>query len=128
MRSRSRWSPPTGARWKGHFDDYVTYLRTNFAPLNNEMKKQGLILDWKMYVMTPAQPSDADIYLCELYSSYGKALDYSKADDDKAKAVAAAHYKTADEDKQDEMAKPRYEYRDILGTTYFREVTLRPMP
>ena len=58
--------------------------------------------------------------------NYGRALDYSKADEDKADAIAAKHWATADEDKQQQLASPRLEMRKFLGTTYIREVTLRP--
>ncbi len=60
------------------------------------------------------------------YSNFGKALDFNQADDEKSNAIAAAHFATPDEDKQAEMIKPRLDMRTYLGTTYVREVTLRP--
>jgi hypothetical protein len=66
------------------------------------------------------------VLFCTLFSNYGKALDYSKENEDKADAISAAHFQTADEDKQAEMIKPRLDMRTFLGTTYVREVTLRP--
>lgn len=38
----------------------------------------------------------------------------------------AAHWATEDQDKQQEMSSPRLEMRKFLGTTYVREVSLRP--
>jgi hypothetical protein len=68
------------------------------------------------------------VMICNLHASYGKALDYSKADDDKTKAILAKQWKTPDEQKQQEAAKPRLEMRKFVGTSYVQEVTLKPMP
>jgi hypothetical protein len=112
----------------GHFDDYMKFLRENFLPTSMEAKKQGLILDFKVYVKTPTGPQDWDVAVAELYSSFGKAMDYSKADEDKMKAIEAMHYKTQDEKKQREMTDMRFNLRTYLGTNYVREVNLKPMP
>jgi hypothetical protein len=113
---------------EGHGEDYIEYLRANYLPTMEEQKKQGLILDSKFFLHTPSGPNDPDICIATLHKSYGAALDYSADFEAKAKAIAAQHYKTADEDKQDEAAKPRFEMRKDLGTTYYREIQLKPMP
>jgi hypothetical protein len=110
----------------GHFDDYLKYLRQNFLPQSEESKKQGLILDHKIFVKDPTVPSDWDIAFATLYKNMA-ALDYSADLDKKSKAIAEKHYKTADEDKQREMIKPRFEWRTFLGTQLIREVNLKPM-
>jgi hypothetical protein len=110
----------------GQFDNYMKYLRENYLPSSEESKKEGLILDTKMFVQDPATPNDWDVLICTLYPSYGKAMDYSKEDDDKLKAIAAKQYKTSDEEKQREATKKRYDMRTFLGRTYPREVKLRP--
>jgi hypothetical protein len=60
----------------------------------------------------PENPNDPDILLCTLHASFAKALDYNPADDAKGKDIAAK----------------RYEFRDYLGTSYYREVNLKPLP
>lgn len=110
----------------GMFDTYIEWIRAHSEPVNAEAKKQGLILDYKTFVKAPSDPNDYDVLFCTLHSSYGKALDYNKGDEDKADAIAAAHWATADEDKQRDMAKARLEMRKYLGTAYVREVMLRP--
>jgi hypothetical protein len=110
----------------GHFDDYLKYLRQNVLPQNDESKKQGVVLDQKVFVKTPSRPDDWDIAFATLYKNMA-ALDFSAENDKKQKAIAEKHYKTADEQKQNEMAKPRLEWRTFLGTDLVREVTLRPM-
>jgi hypothetical protein len=111
----------------GHFDDYLKYLRKNLLPQNEEGKKQGLVLDQKVFVKPPTGPGDWDIALATLYKNMA-ALDYSADIDKKEKAIAEKHYKTADEDKQREMTKPRFDWRTYLGTQIVREVNLKPLP
>lgn len=112
----------------GHFDDYMTFLRGNFLPSTGEGKKQGLVLDFKVYVKAPTGPEDWDVAVAILYPSYGKALDYSQADVDKWKAIESTQYGTNDEAKQREMTAKRFELREYLGTSYMREVNLKPLP
>lgn len=110
----------------GHFDDYMNYLRTNYLPMMDEQKKQGLIVDAKFFLHTPGSPSDPDLCIATLHKSFGEALDYSADFEAKVKAIAAQHYKTADEKKQEEATAPRFEMRKDLGTTYYREIRLKP--
>jgi hypothetical protein len=110
----------------GQFDTYIKWIRAHSEPINAEAKKQGLILDYKTFVKPPRDANDYDVLFCTLHSSFGKALDYNKGDDDKFEAISAAHWATADDDKQAQMASPRLEMRKFLGTDYVREVTLRP--
>ena len=112
----------------GMFDTYIKWIRSHSEPINEEAKKQGLILDYKTFVKSPRDPNDWDVMFCTLYSSFGKAMDYSKGDDDKYDAIAAAHWATADEDKQREQSAPRLDMRRFLGVEHVREVTLRPLP
>lgn len=110
----------------GQFDNYLNWIRAHSEPINAEAKKQGLILDYKTFVKPPRDAHDYDVLFCTLHSSFGKALDYNKGDDDKFEAISAAHWATADDDKQAQMSAPRLEMRKYLGTDYVREVTLRP--
>jgi hypothetical protein len=95
----------------GMFDTYLNWIRKHSEPINAEAKRQGLILDFKTFVKDRSDPNDYDVLFCTLHSSYGKALDYNKGDDDKGKAIAAAHWATPNEDKQTEMASSRLEMR-----------------
>ena len=110
----------------GMFDTYMKWIRAHSEPINAEAKKQGLIVDFKTFVKPPRDQNDYDVLFCTLYSSFSKALDYNKGDDDKFEAISAAHWATADDDKQREMSSPRLEMRTFMGTSYHREVTLRP--
>lgn len=113
---------------QGHFEDYIEYLRKNYLPGVEEGKKQGLILDVKYFLHVPGSASEPDICIATLHKSFGAALDYNAEVEAKTKAIAAKQYQTADEKKQAEMIAPRFEMRKDLGTTYYREIQLRPMP
>ena len=121
------WACSSYRTKQGHFDDYMKYLRENFVPQGQESKKAGLVLDQKVFIHVPANPSEPDVVICALQPSFAKALDYNASDDAKAKEIASKHFKTADEQKQREMSSKRYEFRDFLGTSYDREVNLKPM-
>jgi hypothetical protein len=112
----------------GHFDDYMKYLRTHALPTTAEAKKQGLVLDSKIFVKQPRNAQDWDIAIATLHPSYGKALDFNPENDEKAKSIQASHWKTKDQDKQREMTAPRLEWRTFVGSELTREVTLKPMP
>ena len=113
---------------EGHFNDYMKYLRQNFVPQSAEAKKAGLIMDQKVFLHVPANPTDPDVVICTMHASFAKALDYSAADEAKVKEIAAKHFNTADEQKQRETSAKRYEFRDFVGTSYYREVSLKPIP
>lgn len=113
---------------QGHFDDYMKYLRQNVLPQNQDSKKAGLVLDQKIFIHVPENTTDADVVICTQHASFGKALDYDAADDAKGKEIASKHYKTADEEKQRDLAAKRFAFRDFLGTSYYREVSLKPLP
>ena len=111
----------------GMFDTYIKWIRTHNEPIMAEAKKQGLVVDYKTFLHTPRDQNDYDVLFCTLYSSFGKALDYDAGDDAKFDKISEAHWKTADEDKQRENSAPRLEMRTFMGTSYHREVTLRPI-
>jgi hypothetical protein len=111
------------------FDAYMKWARQNWLPRAIEYKKQGLTLDYKVFFNTARRDEkDWDIAFAVLYPSYGKALDYSSADESKFKEVEAKFWKTKDEEKQRELAAPRLDFREYVGTEYIREVTMKPMP
>jgi hypothetical protein len=110
----------------GHFDDYLKYLRKNLLPQDEESKKQGLVLERKVFVKAPTGPGDWDVAFATLYKNMG-ALDFNAENDKKVKAIAEKHYKTADEEKQREMSKQRLDWRTHLGTQILREVSLKPL-
>jgi hypothetical protein len=110
-------------------DAYLKWIRANSLPSMAEQKKQGLILDYKVFFNTSRRSEkDWDIAFASLFPSYGKALDFSAEDEAKEKAIAAKLSGTKDENKQREMEAPRLKMRTHVGTRIVREVTLKPSP
>ncbi len=109
------------------WNSYLDWLRGNSKPQYDEAKKQGLIMDWKVFIPSQRMSDGTDIVICALFPSYGKALDYSKADEEKWDAISAARLKTADEKQQMEMSAPRLKMRRYTGTIYLREAALKPL-
>ena len=112
---------------EGHFDDYMEYLRGKYNTMQQESIKAGLLKDTKVFVQAPSDPNDYDVLICDLFENAAKAMDYSAANEAKSDELSAKVYGTPDQDAQEEMTKPRFELRKILGTTYVREVTLKPL-
>jgi len=108
-------------------NNYLKYLRENSLPQQEERKKAGLILDWKIFFQTPTSPTDPDVVICTLHSSFAR-LDYNAGDDAKSKEISAKHFKTSDDQKQLDMIAKRLAMRDFMGTSLYREVKLKPMP
>jgi hypothetical protein len=111
----------------GQFDAYMKWLRTHALVTSGEAKKQGLILDNKIFVKTPSDPNDYDVLICNLHSSFARALDFSQEDEDKLDAITEAHWGTPSQDEQRNKSAPRLEMRKFIGVTFVREVNLRPM-
>src|SRR3989304_1154326 len=111
----------------GQFDNYMKYLRANFLPVQEEAKKQGLIVGYSILLNTPSTEDDWDVAVVTLNKSFGDALDYSQSDDDKMKQIQEQHYKTADQEKMREMTSKRFDMRTYVGTKYLREISLKPL-
>jgi hypothetical protein len=110
----------------GQFDNYMNWLRSHPLVTSNEAKKQGVILDYKVFVQTPRDANDYDVLICNLHSNFGKALDFSQEDEDKSDAITAAHWGTPSSSEQLAKTAPRLEMRKFIGTSFVREVNLRP--
>lgn len=110
----------------GQFDAYLEWIRTHVEPVDAEAKKQGLILDYKTFVQAPRDEDDYDVMFCTLHANYGRALDFNQGNYDKSEAISAAHWGTPDNKQQLAKTAPRLEMRRFMGTSYSREVNLRP--
>ena len=47
----------------GHFDDYMKYVSTTWRALNEELKKQGQVLDYKVLTVADPRDNEPDLYL-----------------------------------------------------------------
>jgi len=114
----------------GKFDDYMKFLRRNFAKVSAEQKKAGVILDAKILLQpTINGPNDWDVAVAYLYPSFAKAMDFNQADFDKQEEINAKHYRETNRDKRTATNDAaRLPIRDYVATRITREVTLKPMP
>lgn len=111
----------------GQFDNYMKYLRANVLPQQEEAKKQGLILDYSILINEPTSPDDWDVAVANVFKSFGSALDFDQSKEDKMDEIAAKHFKTKDQDQIKDKISNRFEMRKLIGTKYFRGVTLKPI-
>ncbi len=67
------WSVTTIRVKPAHFDDYLTALRQNIKPFWDEAKREGVVMDWKVFVkQTRNGPQDWDIALAVLYKNHAQ--------------------------------------------------------
>ena len=103
----------------GMSDDYLKVLAKLFKATSDEMKKQGLIMDYKILLGNDANPQDFDVLLMVEYKNMA-AFDglREKADPISDKILGS-------EQLQREGAAKRMEIREIMGNKLMREVTLK---
>jgi len=103
----------------GMTDDYLKALAKIYKSTNDEMKKQGLIMDYKILIGNDATPQDFDILLMVEFKNMA-AFDglREKADPITDKILGS-------EDAQRQGAVKRMEIREIMGNKLMREVTLK---
>jgi hypothetical protein len=103
----------------GMSDDYLKNLAQAYKSTNDEAKKQGIIMDYKILLGDAAKADDFDILLMVQYKNMA-ALDglREKTDPIAAKLIGG-------EDQLRQGSIKRMEIRDILGTKTMREVTLK---
>lgn len=103
----------------GMSDDYLKNLAQAYKSTSDEAKKQGIIMDYKIFVGDAANQDDFDILLMVQYKNMA-ALDglREKSDPIATKLIGS-------EDQQRQGSVKRMEIRDILGTKTMREVTLK---
>ena len=103
----------------GMDDDYLRTLAKIFRETNEEAKKQGLIMDYKILLGDAATPQDFNILLMEQYKNMA-AFDglRNKFDPIYAKIIG-------NEDVLRQGAIKRVEIREIMGRKLMREITLK---
>jgi hypothetical protein len=101
-------------------DAYLTSLREKSKPLLDEEKKQGLILDYKIFLNTTKHdPQDWDLALGILYKNFG-ALDGLDAKTEKLRDQVFGSKQAALQ-----VGDKRVEMREIISTMTLREVNLK---
>jgi hypothetical protein len=103
----------------GMGDDYLKTLAKIYKATNDEAKKQGIIMDYKILLGDASSPHDFDILLMVEYKNM------AAFDNLREKADPIANKLIGNEDVQRQGAVKRMEIREIMGDKLMREITLK---
>jgi hypothetical protein len=103
-----------------HMDEYLTSLRKSTKPLIEEEKKQGLIVDYKVFLKeTKNTPEDWDICVAIEYKNYA-AMDGLTAKIESARDKILGGKAPAQE-----LSEKRSEIREIISSDLMEEIFLK---
>jgi hypothetical protein len=113
------WSITMVRTKPGMEDDYLKKLAKIYKATNDEEKKQGIIMDYKILFGSASSPHDFDILIMTEFKNMA-AFDGLREKEDPIvnKIIGNA-------DVQRQGAVQRMEVREILGDKTMREVTLK---
>jgi hypothetical protein len=103
----------------GHFEEYIDWLNSTWKPTMEATKKAGLIIDYKVFGLTPKSPDQPNIILWITYKNAAAALDRGVELEDVAKKVIGST------EFQNKARVGRNDYRKVLGNEYIRELILK---
>ena len=103
----------------GHFEEYIDWLNSTWKPTMEAMRKAGLLIDYKVFQLTPKSPDQPDMILWKTYKNGAAALDNGVALEEVAKKVIGST------EVQNKARVARNEYRKVMGTEYVRELILK---
>ena len=103
----------------GHFEEYIDWLNSTWKPTMEAFKKAGLVIDYKVFRLTPKSPDQPNIILWITYKNAAAALDKGVELEAVAKKVICST------ECQNKARVARNEYRKVLGTELIRELILK---
>jgi hypothetical protein len=103
----------------GHFEDYIDWLNSTWKPTMEATRKAGLIIDYKVFTLTPKSPDQPNVILWITYKNAAAALDKGVELEAVAKKVICST------ECQNKARVARSEYRKVLGNEYIRELILK---
>ena len=102
------------------FDAYLTNLQQNAKVAYDEAKRQGVIMDWKVFLkQTKSSQQDWDIALALLYKNH------AQMDGQAAKFEAIRDKVLGGKQAFQQATEKRSEIREIVGIELVQEVTLK---
>jgi len=103
-----------------HFDEYLTSLRQVSKPFIDEEKRQGLIVDYKIFLKeTKNNPQDWDICLAVEYKNHA-ALDGLDA-----KVEAIRDKVLGGKQQAHQLGEKREEIREVISDELLQEIYLK---
>ena len=103
----------------GHFEEYIDWLNSTWKPTMEACKKAGLVIDYKVFRLTPKSPDQPNISLWITFENGAAALDNGVELEEVAKKVIGST------ELQNKARVGRNECRKVLGNEYVREVILK---
>jgi hypothetical protein len=103
----------------GHFEEYIDWLNSTWKPTMEAFKKASLIIDYKVFRLTPKSPDQPNIVLWITYKNAAAAFDKGVELEEVAKKVIGST------EVQNKARVGRNDYRKVLGTEYIRELILK---
>ncbi|HEX6625909.1 MAG TPA: hypothetical protein VF064_19490 [Pyrinomonadaceae bacterium] len=101
---------------------YLNYIATDWKREQAALKKDGVIVSYKVLTTEPHDPQDFNILLMTEY----KGLATMEANEQKEEAVAQALI--GNDEKQRQGYRERLEIREVLGIRLAREMVPEPRP
>jgi hypothetical protein len=106
--------------------DYTKFRREHTKLILDEVKKQGLILDYKWFTKpTSDGPTDWDVALAIMFRNYAEALDFNAENAQKLNDITLKHYGTAE--ARTKAGDSQRELRDVVSSHLVREEILNPI-
>jgi hypothetical protein len=103
-----------------HMDEYLTSLQKSTKPFIDEEKKEGLIVDYKVFLKeTKNNPDDWDICVAIQYKNYA-AMDGLSAKGEEVRDKILGGKAPAQK-----LSEQRAEIREIISSELLREVFLK---
>jgi hypothetical protein len=107
----------------GHFDEYMKWVTSTWAPTMEAAKKAGLIIGYKVFQSEPKSPDQPNVYLEITYKNLAA---YAGDIGDQADAFEAVTEKViCSAACQNQARVHRNEIRRVLGTEVTREIVLK---
>lgn len=107
----------------GMTDDFLMDLRRNTRPINEEYKKAGLIVDYKIYSnSTNDSPGDWDFAIAMGFKNWAALDEFTP----KSAPIRLKHYGSAE--KEQERLARRRQLGETVASKLVRELTLNPLP
>ena len=103
----------------GRFEEYIDWLNSTWKPTMEAMKKAELIIDYKVFRLTPKLPEQPNIILWITFKNAAAALDKGVELEEVAKKVICST------ECQNKARVGRNEYRKVLRREYIRELILK---
>jgi len=99
---------------------YLNYIATDWKRNQEELKKAGLIVSYKVLTTEPHNPGDFNIMLMTEYK------DLATMEANEAKEDALNQQVIGNDEKQRQGYRERLEIREVMGGRLAREIVLEP--